>query len=175
LKLTRVYSEGLKNTGSPNGKCGSNDGQVYSRATEVDGKLAIMYAWYFPKDQPAHSATGSGHRHDWEDVVVWLDKNSVDAKILGVAASGHGKYKKVKGDDLVLRDGRPQIEYFTNGFTNHELQTTSKKGGEQNVIHWPDLPQKARDALNEADFRDAVCPLKDTDKKFKEKIEAAKL
>ena len=170
-----LNSEGLKNTGSPTGKCDDSDGQVYSRATEIDGKLAIMYAWYFPKDQPAHSATGSGHRHDWEDVVVWLDKNSVDAKILGVAASGHGKYKKVKADDLDLRDGRPQIEYFTNGFTNHELQTTSKKGGEQNVIHWTDLPKKAQNALNEADFRDAVCPLKDADRKFKEKIDAAKL
>ena len=38
--------------------------------------MAIMYAWYMPKDQPAHSATGSGHRHEWENTVVWVSDDS---------------------------------------------------------------------------------------------------
>ena len=159
-----LNSKGLKNTGSPSGECGSNKGQVYTRAKVFPNSLAIMYAWYMPKDQPAHSATGSGHRHEWENAVVWLSDNSDNAKFLGVAWSKHGGYGHAKADDLSddkLSDGHPLIEYFTNGFTNHELKSSTIKGGTQPAIHWPDLPQKSRDALNKADFGDANVPFKD--------------
>ena len=37
--------------------------------------FAIMYAWYFPKDQPNHSALWAAihdvqYKHDWEHMIV---------------------------------------------------------------------------------------------------------
>jgi hypothetical protein len=135
-----------------------------------------MYAWYMPKDQPAHSATGSGHRHEWESIVVWLSENSPDAEFLGVAWSGHGGFSTMKAEDISdseLSDGRPLIEYFTNGFTNHELTLTTNKGGEQALIEWERMGDAATQALQDADFKDANMPMKDGN--LKANVESAML
>jgi hypothetical protein len=173
----------------PSDGCSGSEGQVYSRATYHDGKLGIMYAWYFPKDQPAGTAienpsddTGA-HRHDWEEVVVWLTDNTENAELLGLAWSQHGEYKKdtvekLKADSRLDGD-HPLVRYYTVSAKNHALTLTSDKGGSQPVIHWPNLTKKAQDALNSADYERAVVPFKgaddDDNSKFKEKIRAAAL
>ena len=85
-------SAGLSPTGDPSGDCDSSTGQVYARAEEYNGAYAIMYSWYFPKDEPSwlESVVGVGHRYDWEDCVVWLSEASIDATLLGVSVSFHG-------------------------------------------------------------------------------------
>lgn len=40
---------GLQTSGSPNGNCSSNTGQVYSRSAWHNGVWAIMYAWVLPE------------------------------------------------------------------------------------------------------------------------------
>lgn len=44
LTCTRL-SGGLEPTGSSSGGCDSSTGQVYARGTEVNGSVALMYAW----------------------------------------------------------------------------------------------------------------------------------
>ena len=54
-----------------------------------------MYSWYMPKDSPS---SGLGHRHEWENVVVWLSGQSESATLRGVAISAHGTLLS-DGDD----------------------------------------------------------------------------
>ncbi|CAI5710480.1 unnamed protein product [Peronospora destructor] len=87
-------SGGLKTTGPSDGNCkGAQWGsQVYARSTWYKGVWAIVYVWYFPKDSTSH---GLGHRHDFEQVVVWIDNPAnVNPKILGVSLSSHGGFWK---------------------------------------------------------------------------------
>lgn len=116
-----------------------------------------MYAWYMPKDMPNSGVSTGAHRHDWENVVVFVD--SAGAQLVSAAASGHGSYKKT---DSPQRDGdRPKVEYFTSFPTNHELQFTDTPGRDLALVDWDAIPQASRDALNSADFGKATVPFKD--------------
>ncbi|KAI1639969.1 necrosis inducing protein [Biscogniauxia mediterranea] len=149
-------SGGLAPTGSSNGDCSSSTGQVYARATEYNGKYAIMYSWYMPKDSPS---SGLGHRHDWEAAVVWLD--SADAQnIVGLSTSAHGNFDTITSN-YPLDGTRPKIRYYSIYPLDHQLGTTDEQGGEQPLIEWENLTQAARDALTNTDFGSANVPFKD--------------
>jgi hypothetical protein len=63
---------------------------VYSRRRCNNGICAIMYEYYFEKDVVAsHVPADAGHRHDWENVVVFYDDSGTVRK---VAPSCHGGY-----------------------------------------------------------------------------------
>ncbi|KAK7753100.1 hypothetical protein SLS62_005050 [Diatrype stigma] len=152
-------SGGLQDTGSSTGGCrDGSKGQTYVRAKERNGQLAIMYAWYMPKDMPNDGISTGAHRHDWENVVVFVD-SAESAQLVSAAASGHGSYKKT---DAPQREGdRPKVEYFTNFPTNHELQFTDTLGNDLALVDWDAIPQPARDGLTAADFGSATVPFKD--------------
>lgn len=147
-------SGGLNPSGARNGGCSSSTGQVYARVTTYNGECAIMYAWYFPKDQVL-----DGHRHDWESAVVWLSSCSTSATIRAVSYSAHANFDKTTSPPLA--NGRPKVRYYTDGFTNHHLGSTSNQGGEQPLIEWEYMPAAARDALINTSFGDANVPMKD--------------
>ncbi|KAF2439916.1 NPP1-domain-containing protein [Karstenula rhodostoma CBS 690.94] len=148
---------GLNPTGNPNSGCSSSAGQVYARAATYDGAYAIMYSWYMPKDSPS---SGLGHRHDWENVVVWLSSASTTATIRGVAISAHGDYQKTSSPSL---DGtRPKIGYISYFPVNHQLISTSDKGGEQPLIAWESMTAAARTAIENTDFEDATPSFRDS-------------
>lgn len=92
-------NEGLDSCGGCP-ECGCRDrvnldrsNNVYSRARCNGEWCAYMYAYYFEKDYAA--GCGSGHRHDWEHVVVWVKNDKAE----WVAASRHGKFEvKSRGD-----------------------------------------------------------------------------
>ncbi|MCM5689485.1 NPP1 family protein, partial [Sinorhizobium meliloti] len=44
-------SGGLKPSGMASGGCSRSPGQIYVRAGEYNGQCAVMYSWFFPKDQ----------------------------------------------------------------------------------------------------------------------------
>lgn len=164
LSLIRLLSRsaGLKSAGSPSGTCGESDGQVYAREKEYDGKYAIMYAWYMPKDNALHGG-GWGHTHDWESVVVWLSDDSVDAEYLGIAYSSHGDFSVTSADhtpDDAFEDSRPFIEYYASGST-HSVRLSTTKGGEQPLIDWDAMTEEAQNALTDTDWGSAVCPFID--------------
>jgi hypothetical protein len=74
VSATGQVGGGLQNSGSPSGGCNSAaNGQTYTRAAWYNGRFAIMYAWYFPKDQISSGGLNGGHRHDWESIVIWID------------------------------------------------------------------------------------------------------
>lgn len=122
-------------------------GQVYSRAATYNGRYAIMYSWYWPKDSPS---TGLGHRHDWESVVVWLSDATTSATLLGVAVSAHGDYDTTTTPNV--SGTRPLIRYYNTFPVNHQLGFTSTRGAEQPLVAWESLPAAARTALTNTDF-----------------------
>ena len=117
-----------------------------------------MYAWYMPKDMPNDGVSTGAHRHDWENVVIFVDSLE-SGKLVSAAASGHGSYKKTNAPPS--EGDRPKVEYFTNFPTNHELQFTDTLGRDLALVDWDAIPQAARDGLTAADFGKATVPFKD--------------
>ncbi|KAF2748289.1 NPP1-domain-containing protein [Sporormia fimetaria CBS 119925] len=148
-------SGGLPTSGAPNSRCGKSLGQVYSRAGTYNGAFGIMYAWYMPKDSPS---AGLGHRHDWENVVVWLSSASETATVRGVAISAHGKYQKTSGH---FSGTRPRIGYISIWPVNHQLIDTVEQGGEQPLIAWDSLTPAARSAIETTNFGSATPSFRD--------------
>lgn len=117
-----------------------------------------MYAWYMPKDSPS---SGLGHRHEWENAVVWLSSDSPStATLLGVAASQHGDYV-FDTTPTVTGPGGPTIKYESIWPVNHSLWFTDTVGGQQPLIAWESMPAAARTALQNTDFGDATVSMKD--------------
>ncbi len=159
------YSGGLKETGSESGGCNNTTkGQTYSRSqcwVKSGHELcAIMYAWYFPKDMfmlGSWPISGAGHRHDWENVIIWTDNNS----FAGASYSQHGGYEiRGKNDSKnVFNSGRLVVEYNRNSGT-HSLQPSSKNNGvDYPGISWSRLPTAAKNTLNTHGWGSAVFPL----------------
>lgn len=120
-----------------------------------------MYAWYFPKDQLVQNVGTGAHRHDWEDVVIWIDdpETTDNPQVLGGGASGHGEFKITAG---ALPGGESaQVEYFAQAPTNHELQFTDTPGTPLQIIDWDAMPEAMRLGLQDADFGSAIVPFKD--------------
>ncbi|WQF81943.1 Putative necrosis inducing protein [Colletotrichum destructivum] len=149
---------GLKPTGSSNGGCSSSTGQVYARGASYNGAYAIMYSYYMPKDSPA---TGLGHTHDWENIVVWLSAASESATVLGVSVSAHGDYDKKTSGISYTSTTHPRVGYRSIFPVNHQMIFTSDQGGQQPVIAWESLPAAARTALENTDFGSANVPMKE--------------
>lgn len=148
---------GLATSGSSNGGCSSSTGQVYARSGTYNGAYAIMYSWYFPKDSPS---SGLGHRHDWENIVVWLSSQSTSATIRGVAISAHGDYQKETAPPLA--GTRPKIRYVSIWPANHQLIKTDNQGGEQPLIAWESMTAAARTAIETTSFGDATPSFRDS-------------
>ncbi|TGO25517.1 hypothetical protein BPAE_0078g00160 [Botrytis paeoniae] len=154
-------SGGLQDTGNVSAGCGDlSKGQTYVRAGWSGGRYGIMYAWYFPKDQPASGNVVGGHRHDWEHVVVWVNNPALpNPTLIGAAASGHGSLKKTTNPQ---RQGdRVKVEYYVSFPTNHELQFTDTLGRDLPMMWYDFLPAASKTALQNTSFGKAVCPFND--------------
>lgn len=115
-----------------------------------------MYSWYMPKDQTIDDVSPGSHRHDFENVVIWLSSDITT--VLGGAASGHGEYKITNG--AVPGGDSATVEYFATFPTNHELQFTETVGNTYPVSDWDAMPDAAKSALQDTDFGDASPPFK---------------
>ncbi|CAM1503998.1 Fc.00g015890.m01.CDS01 [Cosmosporella sp. VM-42] len=159
---------GLAPNGSPKGGCSSSIGQVYARGKGYGGLFAVMYSWYMPKDSPSD---GLGHRHDWENVIIWLSGESESASVVGMAVSQHGGYDKSSSG--TFSGNSPLVGYISYWPVNHQMIFTEKRGGQQPLIAWESLTGAARAALENTDFGDASVPFKDS--YFDTKLAAAVL
>lgn len=153
-------SAGLNPSGSSNGDCSSSTGQIYVRGAAYGDYYALMYSWYFPKDEPSD---GIGHRHDWEGTIVWLsDSTSTTSdNIVAVCPSAHGGWD-CSTDGFTLSDTKPLIKYQSIWPLDHACGLTSTVGGTQPLIAWESLPTVAQDALSSTDFGSANVPFIDS-------------
>ncbi|XEC95934.1 NPP1 family protein [Paenibacillus tarimensis] len=150
---------GLKPTGAPEGGCSKNTGQIYARSAWYNGVWAIMYAWYFPKDE---ASPGMGHRHDWEGIVVWVNNPAVNnPEVLSIAYSEHGNFINEAPSRNNMSGSHPLVAYRSVWPLNHSLHLTNEAGGTQPLINWEQLTPAAREALNTTDFGKANVPFND--------------
>jgi hypothetical protein len=166
--LTSVprFSGGLKPTGGSSSGCSSSTGQVYARAMAYNSYWAIMYSWYMPKDEPS---TGIGHRHDWENCVVFLSSESTSASVVGMSVSQHSGYSSSTSPSF--SGNNPLVGYVSYWPIDHQLIFDSTQGGMQPLIAWESLTTAAQNALQTTDFGDANVPFKDDN--FSSKVAAA--
>ncbi|POM73996.1 NPP1-like protein [Phytophthora palmivora] len=157
-------SAGLKGSGKPNGDCkGSPLGsQVYSRSVWYADKWAIMYAWYFPKDVSTAGIIDSGYRHDWVNVVVWLDNPALEnPTILATSASTFGNgyviSKPPKPSDII-GGVTLKLRYDEDDNGYHTIYQCHEEGEYQDLIQWDQLTDEARKALDNTDFGDSQAP-----------------
>ncbi|KAG2773603.1 hypothetical protein JG687_00011389 [Phytophthora cactorum] len=130
--------------------------QIYGRAATYEDSYAIMYAWYFPRDRKV----AFGHRHAWENIIVWLErKGGTKAKISAVSSSiDDGLYFTIvpPTSDMV-DENSVKIQYREKVFS-HYVNVTTVAGDFQDLVMWNDLPSAARTALNLYDFGSATVP-----------------
>ncbi|CAG9983595.1 unnamed protein product [Clonostachys byssicola] len=151
-------SGGLSASGSASGACrDESKGQTYARAAEYNGRIAIMYAWYMPKDHP-DSAFTSGHRHDWENAVVFVNKAT--GAFEEAFASAHGKYSR--STSPAMDGNHVLIEYYFTWPLNHATKFTSTVGRDLPVLDWATMTSAMQNALNTYDFGSAEFPAKDS-------------
>jgi len=145
-------SGGLKPSGmfSYDG-CSRNLGQIYVRATEYQGECAVMYSWFFPKEQIPDWPHANGSRYNWEDVVVWLTSCKSDAQVNAVSYSSYGRYHITSHPHM---DGtHPLVAYQRNSPGKHlTLADTRYRGGKQPAVSWSGLTEEARQTLETYDF-----------------------
>jgi hypothetical protein len=169
------YSGGLEDTGSESGGCrDSSKGQTVVRSQcEDDGLCAHLYALYFPKDQGMIGDAPTpevGHRHEWENVVVWVQDGAVEA----VSFSQHGGYSVKKPGEIELTGTSVTVEYSTGGATTHSFSPGSGSGIRMPApVSLESVPTAARDTLNTPDtFGGSDFPARDD--LFEAKLAAAR-
>lgn len=109
-----------------------------------------------PKDNPS---AGLGHRHDWEEAIVWLSDATEAATLVGFSVSGHGGLVTTKSPSL--SGTNPLAGYTSYWPLNHQLIQTGQIGGAQPVIAWDNLTVAAQTTLQTADFGSAIVPCRD--------------
>lgn len=151
---------GLAPTGGTNAGCSSSVGQVYVRSAWYNGVWAIMYSWYMPKDEPSSDI---GHRHDWENAVVWIDNpDTANPVVLAVSVSEHGGYSYALAGGVTFSGTHPIVKYESIWPLDHALfldDTVST--GVQPLIHWNQLTSAAQSTLTSYDYGSANVPFKD--------------
>jgi hypothetical protein len=173
-----TINEGLNNTGAVNGNCHDapdlDRSQTYSRSKCNNGWCAIAYASYFEKDQNVNGPGNSGHRHDWEHVVSYVNQNSNQVEF--VCFTKHSGITVSSRNDLRFDGTHPKAVYHKDGAFNTHFFRAANDNDEppENDKHvwlypplidydsWPST--ELRDKLFSADFGDAT--LKITDDRF---------
>ena len=158
---------GLNPSGSPSGECHDladlTNTNGYSRSKCNNGWCAFVYTLYFEKDQ----GTFSGHRHDWEEVVVWVQNNQAEY----VSTSAHGEFSVYTRAQIQWDGKHPKIVYHKDGLSTHCFRPANTNDEPpENDLHtwqfpalvgWDGYPAGLRDKLSAYDFGSANFGLKD--------------
>ncbi|MFC0865640.1 NPP1 family protein [Sphaerimonospora cavernae] len=140
-------NEGLKTSGALNGSCRDEsdleNSNMYARShCNANGWCAHMYTLYFQKDQTLPGGCldedGCGHRHDWEQIVVWTKDDRAEY----VSTSAHGKFSTKPASQVVFQDTHPKIVYHKDGASTHAFRFARASEAPENhwgKWHFPDL------------------------------------
>ncbi|KAH0422561.1 npp1 domain protein [Colletotrichum camelliae] len=111
---------GLKPTGGGRDGCGDGKGgQVYVRRGVSQGRVGIMYSYYFPKVRWA-KGNDNGHRHYWASIVVWINRwgcdvdDATSAWPVGVSfTTDHLKWGVAKAGDITFKSSGVGVDMPT--------------------------------------------------------------
>jgi hypothetical protein len=95
---------------------------VYSRSRCNNGWCAIMYEYYFEKDQIVCGSFAGGHRHDWENIVVFVK----DDQVKRVAPSCHGGYGGATNTPRIKDGVRAKVVYHKDSGRTHCLRMANE-------------------------------------------------
>lgn len=132
-----------------------------------------MYAWYMPKTE---ASAHLGHRHNWNNAIVWLSDDSDKAALMGTSISQKSSYDQSATPAL---DGVSPLIYYESKWPNvHKLYYDTLEGQQESIrvvdvplVAWDSLPTASQGTLATADFGDEVVPFIDTH--FNDKLGAA--
>lgn len=113
------------------------------------------YEYYFEKDQANPHSFLSGHKHDWENVVVFSREGTDE--IIWVAPSCHGKY--ASGDGVLLDGTSPLIVYHKDGTFTHCFRIANgddQAGVENHFGHFYKSPLVGWDNWPDVGLRDTM-------------------
>lgn len=146
---------------------------MYARAANFRDRFAIMYSWYMPKTEPSAHL---GHRHNWNNAIVWLSDDGEQASLIGTSISQKSSYDQSATPAL---DGASPLVYYESKWPSvHKLYFDTLEGQQESIrvvdvplVAWDSLPTASQEALATADFGDEVVPFIDT--QFNNKLGAA--
>lgn len=144
-----------------------------------------MYAWYFPKSESQFPFDRNEepdklwYKHDWANIVVWLDGVKESAQLRGIAYSNaRGKgYSSLPHGPETFKDKRPVVDYTWQDAEKklpHMLRPTKADSPavDSPMAAWEKLPWDAWWALNNARiYKDVPMPM--TDSNFQKNLQAA--
>ncbi|KAJ8569469.1 hypothetical protein ON010_g5794 [Phytophthora cinnamomi] len=151
-----AINEGWNRTAHDDCQGSALGSQVYSRSGWYRDVWAIMYAWYFPKD--TSWLDDPTVRHDWINAIVWLNNPALEnPSLLGVSVSRGGAFYVAyppRFMDAYMNGTHPRMQYYTgsNSMGYHTIDISQEVGDFQDLIHWSQLTDKARNALETGDF-----------------------
>ncbi|EEP69732.1 secreted protein [Micromonospora sp. ATCC 39149] len=161
---------GLKPTGPLAGQCRDwsdlDNANGYSRHACNNGWCAYAYGLYFEKDQLVANVH-SGHRHDWEHVVVWVHGDRAHY----VATSAHGDFTVHAADRVRWEGTHPKVVYHKEGVGSHAFRLANAADEppenhhgswhQPTLVGWNGYPAGVREKLSGADWGSANFGLKD--------------
>jgi hypothetical protein len=107
---------------------------IYVRSKCNNGWCAHMYDYYFESD---FANIGSGHRHDWEHIAVWV-KNG-ELKFVSVSAHGEWVINEKSSGLIRFEQGtHAKVVYHKDGGGTHAFRFAFQDGANDNVAenHW---------------------------------------
>ncbi|ROT43661.1 NPP1-domain-containing protein [Sodiomyces alkalinus F11] len=137
---------GRRNRGAtkPSGQISGNcrwrqqllNSNAYARRRCNNGVCAIMYAYYFEKDQRHPITFLHGHNHDWENVVVFIKKG----RIVRVAPSCGKDYVEAQNFDFYVLNGTHPLVVYHKGFGEAHCMRQARRPDieqvENHFGHW---------------------------------------
>ncbi|KAK1507577.1 NPP1 domain-containing protein [Colletotrichum tamarilloi] len=175
VDATGSLGAGLKPTGGGRSGCGDGQGgQVYVRRGVSQGRVGVMYSYYFPKVRWA-KGDNNGHRHYWASIVVWINRwgcqvdDTTSAWPVGVSfTTDHLKWGTANAGDITFKSSDVGVDMPTHPrmqiHDNAMAPFTGADGDkiyERTLIGWDSLPDEAVQALTDVKYEKTEVPFID--------------
>ena len=97
-----------------------------------------------------------GHRHDWENVIVWID---ADENVIGAAFSSHGDYSTTTAPLMI---GDSVVAAYKISWTTHSFfeADSTNSINQDNLVSFDNLSSALQSNLQENEWGNAVFPMK---------------